>query len=95
MYSLKVVSMFVIFLMTVLFHMDHSIPHNILAIYEKSFYLEMENGSLDKSPDDEGEVWEATLSIPYTTALLSLMPEEPETNSPFHLVTVFYQGSYI
>ncbi|KMJ59505.1 hypothetical protein AB685_01095 [Bacillus sp. LL01] len=95
MYSYKIFSMFTIFLMTSLFHLYDSTPNNILAIYEKSFYFEMENGSLDEKPDDEGESGSVLNSIPYSTALLSRIPEQPDNKLQFHLVTVFYQGSYI
>lgn len=95
MYSVKVISMFAIFVMTVLFNFNHSTPINILAIYEKSFYVEVENGPLHEKPDDEGQFGTIFNIILYRTTLKPLIPKHFDFISQIHLVTVFYQGSYI
>lgn len=91
----RVVLIFSIFLMTALFQVDHSTPNNILAVYEKSFYLEMENGFFDEKPDDEGVSGSVPNAISFINTLISLISEEPFSKLNFHLVTVFYQGNYI
>lgn len=95
MYLLRIASLFAIFLMTVLINLDHPTPNSILANYEKSFYFELDNAPLDKNPDDESITAILTNGIIFRNILISLMPEQPVTNLNFHLVTVFYQGSYI
>ena len=95
MYLLRYASLFAIFLMTVLINLDHPTPNSILANYEKSFYFELENASLDKNPDEEGITGLITNGIIFRNILTSLIPEQPYTRLNFHLVTVFYQGSYI
>ncbi|WP_339146078.1 MULTISPECIES: hypothetical protein [unclassified Sutcliffiella] len=95
MYLLRVVLMFAIFLLTVQIHVDHSTPNNILAIYEKSFYFEMENAPLNEKLDDDGISGTVSYHNPNRKTFISLIPEQPYTKLNFHLVTVFYQGSYI
>ncbi|WP_404450319.1 hypothetical protein LG307_11060 [Sutcliffiella horikoshii] len=92
---LRVVSMFTIFLTSVLYNLDLSPPNNILGIYEKSFYFEMENEPVNENPDDEGITGIMSHSVLYRNIHISLIREQPFSKLNFHLVTVFYQGSYI
>ncbi|MGD6779458.1 hypothetical protein ACQCT3_07095 [Sutcliffiella horikoshii] len=95
MYILRIVSMFTIFIVTALFNLNHSTPNSILAIYEKSFYFELENASLVENPDDEGITGIVSNGNFFTNIFISHIAEQPGTKIKFHLVTVFYQGSYI
>ncbi|NLP52753.1 hypothetical protein [Bacillus sp. RO1] len=95
MHLLRIVSLFVIFLMAFLINLDHSTPNSILAIYEKSFYLEFENAPLVENPDDEGIIGIVCNSDFYKNNFISLIQEQTGVKLTFHLVTVFYQGSYI
>ncbi|MCG1020910.1 hypothetical protein [Sutcliffiella horikoshii] len=95
MYLFRIVLPVAIFLMTVFFNLDHSTPNSILANYEKSFYFELENAPLDKNPDDESITGIVSDGINDKNSLTLLIPEQSIIKLNFHLVTVFYQGSYI
>lgn len=92
---LRIVSLFGILLMTILINLDHSTPNSILPNYEKSFYFELDNAPLVENPDDEGVTGIESNSYYYRNILISHILEQPGTKLNFHLVTVFYQGSYI
>ncbi|WP_226681499.1 hypothetical protein [Sutcliffiella horikoshii] len=95
MYLLRIVTLFGILLTTVLINLNHSTPNSILAIYEKSFYFELDNAPLVENPDDEGVTGIVSNSHYYRNIHISNILEQPGTKLNFHLVTVFYQGSYI